>query len=568
MAEKSMIEWTESTWNPVTGCTKVSSGCDHCYAERFSERFRGVSGHPFEVGFDLTLRPERLAQPMSWKRPRLIFVNSMSDLFHKDIPTEYIDKVFDTMETAHWHTYQVLTKRSSLMRSFINARYTKRPAPPHIWLGVSVENASALIRIEHLRQSNSRTKFVSFEPLLGPVADADLTQINWVIAGGESGPKARPVEAEWLRDLRDICVHRGVAFFFKQWGGKTPKAKGNVLDGRRWMQYPRYGHDSSSTNSIAGAPSQEMLDGVMEVGLWAREKLEYLRKYLHAYTTILHKKVHEIDNLKGYFYVDAFAGPGMLQIRKRKSISSEQLWLLELSEYAMSDSTDVQQYISGSPRIALELRRPFTDYVFVEIDSEKIHELKKLKDEFKNLPARIHIRQQECEVYLRNLLDRCKGQWNQWRGIVFLDPFGMQVPWELISMIGTTHSIEVVINFPVGMAINRLLKKSGDFSKSERSKLDLYFGTDQWFELLYRQEQNLFGSNVSKISQAGDVLVAWYCERLEEVFGHVSPPREIQTPDGTPLYYLIWAGPNETGAKIATDVLRQGTREVGPALFD
>lgn len=568
MAEKSMIEWTESTWNPVTGCTKVSSGCDHCYAERFSERFRGVAGHPFEVGFDLTLRPERLAQPISWKRPRLIFVNSMSDLFHKNIPTEYIDAVFDTMEAAHWHTYQVLTKRSSSMRSFINSRYTKRYAPSHIWLGVSVEDSSALIRIEHLRQTNTRTKFVSFEPLIGPVFGADLAQIDWVIAGGESGPMARPVEAKWLRDLRDKCVHEGVAFFFKQWGGRTPKAKGNILDGRRWMQYPRYMHESSSTDSVAGAPNQEALDCVMEVGPWAKEKLEYLRKYLHAYTTILHQKLQEKDHLKGYFYVDAFAGPGLLKIRKSESFSRDQHGLLELSDYPVSQSTDVQQYISGSPRIALELRKPFTDYVFVEIDSERIKELQKLKHEFRNRPVRVHIRQQECEVYLRELLDRCAGQWNQWRGIVFLDPFGMQVPWELISMIGSTRAIEVVINFPVGMAIHRLLKKRGNFSEAEHSKLDWYFGTDQWFQLLYREERNLLDKSFSKISRAGDVLVAWYCDRLKKVFGHVSPPREIQTPRGKPLYYLIWAGPNETGAKIATDILRQGVREVDQTLFD
>lgn len=242
MAAKTSIEWTESTWNPVTGCTRVSAGCDHCYAERFSERFRGVRGHPFEVGFDLTLRPERLEQPKAWRRPRRIFVNSMSDLFHKDIPCDYIDRVFDTMESAHWHTYQVLTKRSSLMRSFINARYRRHPAPSNIWLGVSVEDSSALVRIEHLRQSNATLRFVSFEPLLGPVCSANLDQIDWVIAGGESGPRARPVEANWIRGLRDKCIAGDHAFFFKQWGGRLPKSNGNTLDGRQWMQFPKHDH--------------------------------------------------------------------------------------------------------------------------------------------------------------------------------------------------------------------------------------------------------------------------------------------------------------------------------------
>ena len=196
MARSSTIEWTQGTWNPVTGCTKISAGCDHCYAERFSERFRGVEGHPFEVGFDLTLRPERLDQPKRWRRPQLIFVNSMSDLFHKEIPNDYIHRVFDSMESADRHIYQVLTKRSSLMRDFVNRRYSDRPAPKHIWLGVSIENASTMSRLRHLKQTNASVRFVSFEPLLGPLGSLDLADIHWVIAGGESGPAARPVKVE------------------------------------------------------------------------------------------------------------------------------------------------------------------------------------------------------------------------------------------------------------------------------------------------------------------------------------------------------------------------------------
>ena len=218
MSRKSTIEWTNSTWNPVTGCTKVSAGCDHCYAERLSERFRGVKGNPFEMGFDLTLRPERLEQPKHWRRPQLIFVNSMSDLFHKDIPTQYIHHVFDTMEHADWHIYQVLTKRSSLMRDFVHQRYGSLSAPPHIWLGVSIENAAAMTRLRHLKQTNASTRFISFEPLLGALGSIDLTDIHWVIAGGESGPGARPVKVEWLRELRDQCQAQHVAFFFQAVG--------------------------------------------------------------------------------------------------------------------------------------------------------------------------------------------------------------------------------------------------------------------------------------------------------------------------------------------------------------
>lgn len=241
MAETSAIEWTDATWNPVTGCSKISKGCDNCYAERFSERFRGVHRHPFETGFDLTLRPERLEQPIGWKRPRMIFVNSMSDLFHKDIPDEYVSTVFDTMEKANWHVYQVLTKRSSLLKKFVNARYRSKPVPPHIWLGVSVENKVAKSRIAHLRATNASVRFLSIEPLLESVGKLDLDRIEWVIVGGESGPRSRPMAPHWVTEIRDQCTKSQVAFFFKQWGGFSSKASGRLLDGKEWNQFPKIG---------------------------------------------------------------------------------------------------------------------------------------------------------------------------------------------------------------------------------------------------------------------------------------------------------------------------------------
>lgn len=239
MALATAIEWTDTTWNPVTGCTKISRGCDFCYAERFAERFRGVPGHPFESGFDLTLRPERIGQPLQWRRPRRIFVNSMSDLFHKEIPSTFISSVFDTMEKANWHTYQVLTKRSSLMAKFLKARYASSNAPPHIWLGVSVEDSTSAVRIKHLQGAPAEVRFISFEPLLGPIGPIDLTGIRWAIVGGESGPHARPMNEEWAVELRDQCRASKVSFFFKQWGGFRPKAGGRKLRGREWNQYPR-----------------------------------------------------------------------------------------------------------------------------------------------------------------------------------------------------------------------------------------------------------------------------------------------------------------------------------------
>lgn len=238
MAQKSEIEWTDATWNPVTGCTKVGPGCDNCYAERFAERWRGIPGHPYEQGFDLRLWPARLRQPLLWKKPRMIFVNSMSDLFHKDVDRRHIDRVFETMEVADWHVYQVLTKRSSLMRNYVRARYAGGKVPTHIWLGVSVEDAAHKGRIAHLRQINSEARFISFEPLLGPIGSVELTGIAWAIVGGESGPRARAMRPDWATELRLACQHFDVAFFFKQWGGARPKSGGRLLDGEEWNGFP------------------------------------------------------------------------------------------------------------------------------------------------------------------------------------------------------------------------------------------------------------------------------------------------------------------------------------------
>ncbi|MDQ3652320.1 MAG: phage Gp37/Gp68 family protein [Acidobacteriota bacterium] len=239
MAEKSTIEWTDATWNPVTGCAKISKGCANCYAERLAERFRGVKGHPYEQGFDLRLWHSRLEQPFQWKRPRLIFVNSMSDLFHKDVPIDFISTVFDTMEKADWHVYQILSKRSDLMRDFVNERYHNQQPPSHIWLGVSVEDSTVVQRVENLRRTKAALRFLSIEPLLGPIRNINLIGIHWVIVGGESGPGHRPIKPEWVREIRNQCIESDVAFFFKQWGGTRPKSGGNILDGSVWYEFPK-----------------------------------------------------------------------------------------------------------------------------------------------------------------------------------------------------------------------------------------------------------------------------------------------------------------------------------------
>jgi protein gp37 len=239
VSANSKIEWTDATWNPVRGCTKISPGCQHCYAETFAERFRGVPNHPFEFGFDLRLVPDKLGEPLRWANSRMIFVNSMSDLFHKNIPKDYVARVFDTMERADQHVFQVLTKRSSLLRNFVNARYGNGRAPAHIWLGVSVESPKVLVRLEHLQQTNSTVRFVSFEPLLERMGKLTLDGISWAIVGGESGHGARPIQPGWIREVRDQCLRQDVAFFFKQWGGRTPKAGGNTIDGKQWLDFPR-----------------------------------------------------------------------------------------------------------------------------------------------------------------------------------------------------------------------------------------------------------------------------------------------------------------------------------------
>ena len=240
MADNSSIKWTDATWNPVTGCTKITRGCDNCYAERFAERWRGVPGHPYEQGFDVRLWPSRLDRPERWRKPRMIFVNSMSDLFHKRVPREFIDDVFDRMETTDRHIYQVLTKRSPRMRDYLRRRYSGGAAPAHIWCGVSVEDRLGRARIGHLQEAPATVRFLSIEPLIGPLGEIDLHGISWVIVGGESGPNARELCVEWVRDIRDRCASEEVPFFFKQWGGVRPKSGGRLFEGKEWNEFPWY----------------------------------------------------------------------------------------------------------------------------------------------------------------------------------------------------------------------------------------------------------------------------------------------------------------------------------------
>jgi protein gp37 len=232
MSNFTKIEWTDHTWNPIRGCTKISPGCAHCYAETFAERFRGVPGHPYEQGFDLRRVPAKLAEPLRWPGSRMVFVNSMSDLFHRDVPDEYIDAVARVMQRANWHTFQVLTKRSERLRDLLRTRLAFVAHEPHIWWGVSVEDRKhGLPRVEHLREAPAGLRMLSVEPLLEDLGPLDLAGIGWVIVGGESGPGARPMEPAWAASVRDQCRASGVPFFFKQWGGARKGRAGRLLDG-------------------------------------------------------------------------------------------------------------------------------------------------------------------------------------------------------------------------------------------------------------------------------------------------------------------------------------------------
>ncbi len=236
MADKSAIEWTEATWNPTTGCTKISLGCKNCYAERLALRLQAMGNPKYANGFRLTLHEDALDIPLRWKKPRLIFVNSMSDLFHEDIPPDFIRRVFETMQKAHWHIFQVLTKRAERLAELA----PQLPWPPNVWMGVTVEEQRYTYRIDLLRTVPAAVRFLSLEPLLGPLPNLNLKGIHWVIVGGESGPGARPMRPEWATDIRDQCLAADVPFFFKQWGGVHKKRAGRLLEGRTWEQMPAF----------------------------------------------------------------------------------------------------------------------------------------------------------------------------------------------------------------------------------------------------------------------------------------------------------------------------------------
>jgi protein gp37 len=265
MSAESSIEWTDATWNPVRGCTKISPGCAHCYAETFAERFRGVRGHPYEQGFDLRLVPEKLSEPLRWSSPKAIFVNSMSDLFHKDVPDAYVERVARVMQMADWHTYQVLTKRAERMRDLLRNRLSFAAGLSQVWWGVSVENRKhGVPRIDVLREAPAAVRFLSIEPLLEDLGEIKLDGIDWVIVGGESGLGARPMERSWVVNIREQCRAASVPFFFKQWGGVRKAEAGRDLDGQTYDEMP-------CRQPVPVAPQRKRLALIDEVRSWDKE---------------------------------------------------------------------------------------------------------------------------------------------------------------------------------------------------------------------------------------------------------------------------------------------------------
>jgi len=291
-----------------------------------------------------------------------------------------------------------------------------------------------------------------------------------------------------------------------------------------------------------------MKRGILEVGPWARDKLERLRKYLSAYTSIMNKQ----NWLEGYVYVDAFAGSGRIKLSRQGSLSKQQISL----DLSLLEESEAEELLNGSPRVALEIEPPFTHYVFLERDPERLHMLQSLKKEYAD-KRKIAVRRGDCNEYLdQRLIHNKRLDWKKWRGVVFLDPFGMQVPWKTIKGLADTKALEVFLNFPVGMAIQRLLKKTAQFTAPQRAKLDDYFGDPGWFEVVYPQSRGLFGSMPTKAPDAEERLVNWYRKRLQGVFRYVSHARLVTNSRGGHLYFLVFAGPNKTGAKIADEILR------------
>jgi three-Cys-motif partner protein len=460
MGDKSAIEWTDATWNPVTGCTKVSPGCKHCYAERLAARLQLMGNPRYRNGFDVTLHPDQLTLPLRWRDPKRIFVNSMSDLFHEAVPEEFIRQVFETMARAHWHTFQILTKRAERLAELA----PRLLWPSHVWQGVSVENSQHTWRIASLRKVPAAVRFLSIEPLLGPIEDLPLNDIGWVIVGGESGPHYRPIKRAWVRGIRDQCMAAGIPFFFKQWGGQTPKSRGRLLDGRMWNEMPsRSSAVTSALPSLTkGASSKRELmptqlskgqllgDGIQSLGslrkrkswdeaffirrrLTSRLKHQILTNYVKEFAYYLGSQYETL------YYIDGFAGAGIYE-----------------------DSMTEPGY--GSPILIAEFAKRLldTDEPFVlkclnvEANRRRFRRLQQATVAFSD-----HIVEKNYHAPFIRVLDEILRKIGNAPAFFFLDPFGTKgIPFaDLLPLLNRTAITEVFIT----LHTDGIAKKAGWF---------------------------------------------------------------------------------------------------------
>ncbi len=510
MPAETAIEWTESTWNPVTGCSKVTPGCAHCYAETFAERWRGVRGHSYEQGFDLRLWPQRLDYPLKWKRPRMIFVNSMSDIFHEDIPFEYVERIFAVMQEASHHTFQVLTKRHERMSELA----PHLPWPPNVWMGVSIENKRWVLRADHLRQVAAAVRFISAEPLLGPLTGLDLTDIHWLIAGGESGPGHRPVRAEWIRELREQCRQDGVAFFFKQWGGMRAKSGGRLLDGREWNEMPNvtYSANGHHRNGKKMPRSRDLPDSHPDKWVYTahtRAKHEILRRYLGAWFSILGQSPG-IDRL---VIMDGFAGKG---------------------QYKGGEP--------GSPKIIFDravevVEAGHAKDVFigcVEKDKTNFEELKTLCETLKHPHVKIEPRHKTFAEAAEDLAAWAEKRRKPTPIFVTADPYGFRgVPLRVIKRLLALKRTEVLVTF-MARDMSRFLNEP-----NVEPPMNEFFGGESWRECGHFD-----------VAERPPCLLLNYQEIVRpDIAKYVIPFRVFEDERKTILYYLVHLTNNDRGMR-------------------
>jgi three-Cys-motif partner protein len=451
----SAIEWTEATWNPVTGCSKVSPGCAHCYAETFAERWRGIDDHPYEQGFDLRLWPSRLDYPLKWKKPRIIFVNSMSDLFHEDIPDSYVSEVFDVMSKADHHIYQVLTKRPERMAQLA----PNLPWPKHIWMGVTIENRRFVERADRLREVPAAVRFISAEPLLGPLEGLDLADIHWLIAGGESGPKFRSVKEEWIRELRDLCQDAGVPFFFKQWGGFRAKSGGRLFEGQEWNGMPEHRLKpvlAPTGAKVARKRQRDIPDGADEKWEFAAHteaKHEILRRYLGAWLSILGRgKAGKQPNQ--LILLDGFAGRGRY---------------LEGQPGSPAVMFDRAAEVAGDglvKRVVIRCSEP---------DATNFGHLNEVAEGLKHDRVKLHATQETFEDVAQKFLAYARKAKRPSPTFVMVDPYGVKgVKLETLKQMLEFDRVEVLLTFMVRDP-SRFLKE-GNYAEP----LTALFGGTAW----------------------------------------------------------------------------------------